>query len=213
LGEVLKAGWKKYLQPAALAVPVLLFFPFYKIAFPNKTPEYIVQHPKYYKKFGLLRWEDGKDHLLPQDFADMLGWKALAIKIDSIYSGLPNPGQTLILCDNYGQAGAINYYTANKNIVASSFNADYINWLKFDKKIIDVILVKETDDNDKERKKEIPLFDTVYLADKRINQYALEDTISIYVLKGAKIDINKRIKDEAERKKIRRQSTATAMQQ
>lgn len=64
-----------------------------------------------------------------------------------------------------------------------------------------MILVKEADDEDKERKSEIPIFDTVYLADKRINKFAREDTISIYVLKGAKADINKRIKDEADRKK------------
>jgi Dolichyl-phosphate-mannose-protein mannosyltransferase len=201
LADILKDGWKKYLQPIAILIPLLLFIPFYNIGFPNKKPEYIVQHPKLYKKFGLLRWEDGKDHLLPQDFADMLGWKELTIKVDSVCSKLPNLDQILILCDNYGQAGAINYYTTNKKIVASSFHADYINWLKFDKKIIDVILVKEADDEDKDRKEEIPLFDTVYLADKRINQYAREDTISIYVLKGAKVDVIKRIKDEAERKK------------
>jgi Dolichyl-phosphate-mannose-protein mannosyltransferase len=201
IADILKDGWRKYLQPVAIAIPLLLFIPFYKIGFPNKNPEYIVQHPKLYKKFGLLRWEDGKDHLLPQDFADMLGWKELAIKVDSICAKLPNPDQTLILCDNYGQAGAINYYTTNKKIVASSFHADYINWLKFDKKIIDVVLVKEADDEDKDRKEEIPLFDTVYLANKRINQYAREDTISIYVLKGATVDVLKRIKDEAERKK------------
>ena len=39
-------------------------------------------------------------------------------------------------------------------------------------------------------KKNVTLFDTVYLAVQRINQYAREDTISIYVLKGAKTDIN-----------------------
>lgn len=201
LADIFKEGSKKYLQPVAIAIPLLLFIPFYNIGFPNKNPEYIIQHPKPYKDFGLLRWEDGKDHLLPQDFADMLGWKQLAIKVDSVCSKLPNLDNTLILCDNYGQAGAINYYTKNKKIIASSFNADYINWLKYDRKIIDVVLVKEADDEDKDRKEEIPLFDTVYLADKRINQYAREDTISIYVLKGAKVDINKGIKDEAERKK------------
>ncbi|KKX47100.1 hypothetical protein L950_0228290 [Sphingobacterium sp. IITKGP-BTPF85] len=28
----------------------------------------------------MLTWEDGKEHQLPQDFADMLGWKELAKK-------------------------------------------------------------------------------------------------------------------------------------
>jgi hypothetical protein len=184
-----------------IAIPVLLFIPFYYIGFPNKSPGYIIQHSKPYKDLGLLRWEDGRDHSLPQDFADMLGWKELAAKVDSICSKLSNPEQTLILCDNYGQAGAINYYTTNKKIVASSFHADYINWLRFDKKIIDVVLVKEADDDDKDRKVEIPLFDTVYLAGKRINTFAREEEISIYVLKGARVDVNERIKEEADRKK------------
>lgn len=201
LAAQLKEGWKRILRPVSLAIPLLLFIPFYNIGFPNKKPEYIFQHPKVYKDLGLLRWEDGKDHAMPQDFADMLGWKELAAKVDSICSQLPHPEQVLILCDNYGQAGAINYYKTNKNIIASSFSADYINWLQFDKKIADVILVKESDDEDKGRREEIPLFDTVYLAVKRINPLAREDTISIYVLRGAKVDVNLRLKEEADRKK------------
>ncbi len=39
----------------------------------------------------------------------------------------PMQTETLVLCDNYGQAGAINYYTKT-GIKATSFNADYIDW-------------------------------------------------------------------------------------
>ena len=201
LANKIKSGWRRLLQPLFVAIPVLFFILMYNFAFPNKSPEYIIQHPETYKALGLLRWEDGKEHLLPQDFADMLGWKELSEKVDSICAKLPNLEHTLILCDNYGQAGAINYYTKNKKIVAQSFNADYINWLKSNEKIVDVVLVKEADDEDKERSTELPLFKEVYLAGKRINNYAREDTISVYVLKGAKVDINKRIKDEADRKR------------
>ncbi len=201
LGNQLKEGWKRYLQPVLILIPILFFIPMYNAFFPNKSPQYIVNNAKAYQKFGLLRWEDGKDHLLPQDFADMLGWKELAVKVDSVAGTLPDLEHTLILCDNYGQAGAINYYTKNNKVVAHSFNVDYINWLPLDMKIKDVILVKENNDDDKERKTEIPLFDTVYLAGKRINKFAREPEISIYVLRGAKVDVNKRIKDEMEEKK------------
>jgi len=199
--EKLNQGWKKYLQPVFIAIPMLVFIPMYQMAFPNKSPAYIVNNSGPDKKLGLHRWEDGKNHALPQDYADMLGWEQLAEKVDSIFSGLPNPDETLILCDNYGQAGAINYYTKNKKVIASSFNADYIDWFDLNKKITDVILVKEMDDEDKERKVEIPLFDSVYLAVKRINQYAREEEISIYVLRGAKVDVRKRIIEERDRKK------------
>jgi hypothetical protein len=90
----------------------------------------------------LLRWEDGKDHSLPQDFADMLGWKELAQKVDKEYSKLSKSGKTLVLCDNYGQAGAINYYS-NKKVRAVSFNADYLNWFDLSEKYSNVIRVKE----------------------------------------------------------------------
>lgn len=201
LVDILNQGWKKYLQLVLIAIPMLIFIPMYQIAFPNKSPQYIVNNSGPDKKMGLHRWEDGKDHALPQDYADMLGWKELAQKVDSISATLPNLEQTLILCDNYGQAGAINYYTKNKKVIASSFNADYIDWLNLDQKIVDVILVKEIDDEDKERKVEIPLFDTVYLAGKRINSFARESEISIYVLRGAKVDIMQRIIAERNEKK------------
>ncbi len=203
LGKVLKTDWRKYLQPVLLVIPVLFFIPMYRLVFPNKAPEEFIQNGEKYKALGLLRWEDGQDHALPQDFSDMLGWKELAEKTDSIYDHLENPDQTLILCDNYGQAGAINYYKNNKKLIASSFNADYINWLNLDEKIKDVVLIKEAaEDDDKLRKKEIPFFDTVYLAGRRINPFAREPEISIYVLKGAKIDVNSYInKQITERKK------------
>jgi hypothetical protein len=202
LGNILNKGWKRYFKPVLMILPILFFIPMYGFVFPNKSPEYKVNHPPKFKKDGMFRWEDGKTHKLPQDFADMLGWKELAVKVDSICSELPNLEHTFILCDNYGQAGAINYYVKNKKVIAHSYNADYINWISLNKKIDDVVLVKETHyDRDKDRQKEIPIFDSVYLAAQRINHYAREDTISIFVLKGAKMDVNKIIKADVEERK------------
>jgi Dolichyl-phosphate-mannose-protein mannosyltransferase len=201
LDNIFSTGYKKYLQPLVLAVPVLLFIPVYSIGFPNKKPDEIIANPKRYKDFGLLRWEDGKDHALPQDFADMIGWKALAEKVDSICATLPHPEETLLLCDNYGQAGAINYYSKNNSIPAMSFHADYINWFNLKQQITDVVLVKEMDDEDKGRREELPIFECVYLAGKRISKYAREPEISIYVLRGAKTDITRRLINEINQKK------------
>lgn len=203
IADILKDGWRKYLQPVAIAVPLLLFIPIFNVAFPNKSPEYIVQHSEKYKKLGLLRWEDGKDHLLPQDFADMLGWKELAQKVDSIYLRLPNKNNTLILCDNYGQAGAINYYTSQK-IQAVSFNADYINWFDLNKKYENLIRVKEAEEINVELQETSPFFQNSTLADSITNQYAREFGTGIFLFTGAKIDIRQRIKDEiAEEKNYR----------
>jgi hypothetical protein len=200
LGEMLNNGWKRYLQPVLIAVPILLFIPIYNVGFPNKSPEYIIQNSEKYKRFGLLRWEDGKDHLLPQDFADMLGWKELAIKVDSVYSSLPNKSNTLVLCDNYGQAGAINYYTSQK-IRAVSFSADYINWFDLTKKYENLIRVKDEGDANTELQETSPFFQISLLADSIKNRYAREFGTTIFSFTGAKIDIRQRIKDEIDEKK------------
>lgn len=200
LGEILKNDWKKYLQPVILAIPLLLFIPVFNVAFPNKSPEYIVQHSEKYRKFGLLRWEDGKDHIIPQDFADMLGWKELARKVDSVYVALPNNSNTLVLCDNYGQAGAINYYTRRK-IRAVSFNADYINWFDFEKKYENLIRVKEQGNVDYELQETSPFFQNATVTDSITNRYAREFGTTIFSFTGAKIDIRERVKSEIDAKK------------
>jgi hypothetical protein len=201
LGNILRKSWGNIVRTVLIILPILFFILLYQVAFPNKSPEYLVNNNQIHQRLGMLRWEDGKDHALPQDFADMLGWKELAWMVDSICSELPNLDNTFILCDNYGQAGAINYYTQNKNIAAHSYHADYINWIRFDRPITDGVLVKQSlYDNDKERENETPLFETVYLAAQRINRYAREDTISIYVLKGAKVDVNEIIKEDVQKR-------------
>ncbi|WP_176767745.1 ArnT family glycosyltransferase [Daejeonella rubra] len=195
LADLLKSGRLKYLQPLAVAIPVLFFIPMYNFAFPNKSPEHIIQNPERYKDTGQLRWEDGKDHAIPQDYADMLGWKELAHKTDSIYSTLPEQGKTLVLCDNYGQAGAINYYT-KKGIKAVSFNADYINWINLEQQYSNLIRIKYYEEIETELKTSGPYFKTSVLSDSISNPYAREYRTRIYTFTGAKIDINKRLRTE-----------------
>lgn len=200
LSNVLNTGWKRYLQPVFIIIPLLLFIPMYNLAFPNKSPEYVVNHSEKYKKLGMLRWEDGKDHALPQDFADMLGWKELALKTDSVYASLSNQKETLVLCDNYGQAGAINYYT-KKRIKAVSFNADYVNWFNLDVQYKNLIRVKEYEENSNEFKETSPYFEFSSIAGEITNKYAREYKTTLFVFTGAKININKRIEQEIKEEK------------
>ena len=200
LGHLLCTNRLKYLQAIALALPILFFIPLYKLAFPNKSPEYIVQNPQHYQESGQLRWEDGKNHKLPQDYADMLGWKELARKTDSLYSLVQNKEKTLVLCDNYGQTGAINYYS-NKGIRAVSFNADYLDWFNLEQRYSNLIRIKEYEEIETELQTSSPYFNKSSLADSVTNVYAREYNTRIYVFSGAKIDINKRILSEIERVK------------
>ena len=196
IGNFLENKRKRYLRPLVVMIPVLVMIPVADVLFPNKSPQYIINHQDSYKSLGLLRWEDGKEHLIPQDFADMLGWKELAHKIDSIYSNLPDNEKTLILCDNYGEAGAINYYTKFENVKAVSFNADYVNWFIPDRKIFNFIRVKSIESKDKELKKTSPFFESSVLADSITNRFSREFGTAIFVFKNPNIDVSDRLNEE-----------------
>ncbi|MBC7875363.1 MAG: glycosyltransferase family 39 protein, partial [Ferruginibacter sp.] len=67
----------------------------------------------FYEKIGMKhKWEDQKNHSLPQDFADMLGWKELTVKTESFFNSLPETTKrnTVIYCRHYGQAGSLKFY-------------------------------------------------------------------------------------------------------
>ncbi|CAG5002069.1 hypothetical protein DYBT9275_02800 [Dyadobacter sp. CECT 9275] len=192
-----------WLRPVAVLAIIGLFIPAFRVAFPMKSPADIALDSKTYKNLGLLRWEDGKDHELPQDFADMLGWKELAEKVDAAYEKISDKKHTLVLCDNYGQAGAINYYSKFKNISAVTLHADYIDWISLNDEVKNIILVQNADDDDKERKKEKPLFREIRQTDSLKNPFAREFGTSIYVLLDARVSINDILRKDMEEKRWR----------
>lgn len=203
--RILSTGWVKYLRIIFLISPVLSFIFMFQILLPVLSPTEIAEKKAMYDKFNLTRWEDGKIHDIPQDFADMLGWNELANIVDSAMQFVDDKGKTLIHCDNYGQAGAINYYSGELATEALSMNADYINWYPLNSMDIkNVILVKEASDRDSNREKEIPLFDSVFYIGKIENKYARENGTKVYLLKGAKQSINDILKKEIDERKNNR---------
>ncbi|WP_046368316.1 ArnT family glycosyltransferase [Flavihumibacter petaseus] len=202
LSHLLRPRWRMIAAPVLVAVPILVFLPLYQVAFPNRTPEYIINHQDRYQKFGLLRWEDGKDHPLPQDFADMLGWSELANKVDSVHATLARSGNTLVLCDNYGQAGAINYYS-KRGIRAVTFNADYINWFDLSRPYVNLVRIKTFEGPDTEMEETAKFFAKAALADSIANPHAREFRTRIYRFEQAHIDVNARIAAEIKEVKSR----------
>ncbi len=200
LGNVLNMGFRRLIKPILLLIPIALYFLFFRIGFSIESPTVILNNSETYQNLGLLRWEDGRDHKLPQDMADMLGWKELAEKVDAAVSTLVE-GHTLVLCDNYGQAGAINYYSKNKNISAVSFNADYINWFTLDKPFHNVIRVKEFQNKEGELEETGPFFEKAEVSGWVSNPLAREFRTTIYSFNGAKTDIVKRLTAEIEERK------------
>ncbi|GAC1379805.1 MAG: hypothetical protein NVSMB45_02330 [Ginsengibacter sp.] len=170
---------------------VLFFIGVSKFAFPILSPQQIIANASTFKKIGLLRWEDGKDHQLPQDFADMTGWKELAGKVDSCYNLINDKQHTAVLCNNYGEAGAINYYSKFKNINAVTENADYINWYNLTTPIFHVISIKDHLDPDSTRTNELAYFNKIQYFGQIENPYSRESKTNVYLFDEPKVDINK----------------------
>lgn len=199
LSHLLRKNWGKYLKPVALLIPIILFILTAPLAYPIGNPEYLkgvqARHPELMQN----RWEDGEIHDLPQDFADMLGWKELAEKVDLAYSKAPADEYTIIICDNYGQAGAINFYSKTKGVRAVTMNADYVNWFDLSREIKNVILVRDASDGISVR--EISLFEQSEEIGTITDPNAREYGTIIQLLLGAKTDINAILAREIEEKR------------
>lgn len=201
LSGFFETGWKSKLKPVLLLIPPALFFPAITLIHPYYSPERILENPPPYSLLGLNRWEDGKEHPIPQDFADMVGWSELATLVDSAYRMMPKEGRTLIICSNYGQAGAINFYSKIPELEALTMNADYLYWFDLEEKVDNLILVWEKDEQITDR--ELNFFEEYQEIGKITYPLAREIGTTVHFLRGAKVDINQILKEEvAEEKEI-----------
>jgi len=181
--EVTLKKWKTTLISFLVITQIIAFFFIVKYIMPFQKPSEIIADRESYERIGLLRWEDGVNHSLPQDFADMLGWKEMSDKALKAYKMLPTSelNNTLIYCDNYGQVGALNYYNRSKMPQAYSFATDYIYWLPDDIKIQNMLLVGKLPG-----KEVINMFKEYRLIGTVENEYSREKGTEIYLFLGAK---------------------------
>ncbi|TKC04729.1 glycosyltransferase family 39 protein [Pedobacter polaris] len=194
LSILLQHGWKYYIRYVAIVIILLFAYPLIETALPVYTPAKYANDAKEHKPFSEHTWEDGKKHFISQDFADMIAWKELALKVDSIYAGISDKKTVFILCDNYGQAGAINYYSKTKGLIANSFSADYVGWVDLDKEIKTVIRIKEIDNTDYTRDKS--LFGSIVQVAEIENKFAREKGTKVIILSYPKIDLAKLLRKE-----------------
>lgn len=201
LALLFNQGWKKYFRVLMIILPLALFSLTIKYAYPVLSPKQIVALHHKYARVGALRWEDGLQHDLPQDFADMLAWKEMAALTDIAYARVKDKSALLVRADNYGEAGAINYYSKFKNINAVTYNADYLYWFKMDKPVKHLILIREPNEEDPQRKKEQPFFRKITKIGEITTPYAREKGAAVFLLEDANIDINSRINTEIQGEK------------
>ena len=182
-------GWKY----AFIAIPFVLGIPTIPLLLPTWQPKKLAAYYEtmHMDKTGLLKWEDLKNHPLPQDFADMTGWKEMTEKTAKAYATLSEEEKkhTIIFADNYGQAGAINYYGKKHGLpTAYSDNASFLYWLPGSIHLDNLILI--TDDKEEMQHAFIKEFSSAVISDSITNNYSRENGSLIIILKGANEKMN-----------------------
>lgn len=153
-----------------------------------------------YRRLGFLRWEDQQDHPLPQDFADMLGWKEMAMKTANVFHSLDSAGvnHTVIDGGNYGEAGAMDYYGPALGLPpAMGRAANYLLWtpVNFYKQEKFILL---TDYREEMQDDFMKLFASAKLADSITTPLAREGGSIIIVLQGPGAEARKQWYDSYE---------------
>jgi hypothetical protein len=146
---------------------------------------------------GILKWEDQQDHALPQDFADMLGWEEMARKTAAIFQTLNSSQQakTIIFCDNYGMAGAIDYYGKKYGLPeAYSDNASFLYWISDSLHFQNLILL--TTDQEEMQHAFIKEFEHASVEGRITDTFARENGTQILLLTGASDAFKKFFQDK-----------------
>lgn len=196
--QILSRKGRLIVVPALIGFNLLFFVASAKLVYPVMSPAEINESKADFDQLGMLRWEDGKNHDLPQDFADMIGWREMAEKSLIAYQAIPPEElkNTLIFCDNYGQTGALNYYNRGKMPEAYSFNTDYIYWLPQLDRIQNILIIG---------KKPSPEIISMFAGFERVgvveNRYAREKNTAIYLLTGASPEVTNMFYKMAEERK------------
>ena len=178
----------RWLRVVFIVFPLVTGVLFLPIALPILPPQqlahlYVTIHAE---KTGALKWEDLKDHPLPQDFSDMLGWEEMSQKVAKAYNMLSDSEKqnAVIFCNNYGMAGAVTYYAAKYHLPAAySDNASFLYWIPSNINMQNFVLV--SDDPDEKQHDFAKGFVSVTKVDSITNVYAREYGDYIYLFKGA----------------------------
>ncbi|MGH2563275.1 MAG: glycosyltransferase family 39 protein [Ginsengibacter sp.] len=199
--ETFSADRAKAWRLVFVIVPCLVGIVFIPIALPLAKPAplahyYEVMHTS---RTGALKWEDLRNHPLPQDFADMLGWEEMTQKMAKAYNSLDSneKAHTFLFCDNYGEAGAVNYYRHKYNLPeVHSDNGSFLYWIPRNVHLDNLILI--TDDHEEMQHPFVKNFKSAVVADSVTNKYAVEKGSLIIIFKGANETMNKMWKEKIE---------------
>ena len=180
-------GRLQFIRYIIIAINIILALLILPVSLPVMKPE---QYVRFMNSIGMeksQRWEDGEYYDLPQDYADMIGWKELTgIVRDAYFSLTPEERQhCTIFANNYGEAGALNFYGKKDRLPhVVSFNDSFLYWAPDSVPFNIVIKVGESDDL-------LEMYDNVRIVSRISTPYAREYDVPVYLFKNPKTDVNK----------------------
>ena len=189
-------GWLRPALLTGMASLSLFIIPFSLPLLPMKQMAAYAADMAPYGFEQTLIWEDGKRYPLPQDYADMVGWKEVADIVTNAYHALPPAEQAncSIYAENYGLAGAIMYHTRDMPFPEPiSFSDNFRYWAPDSLEVETVIYVND------EVEEISYFFEDIQLAGQLDNPYARENGVGVYLLRGPRNDFAGFYKDLVKR--------------
>jgi hypothetical protein len=177
--------WLKLAAPAVIAISGILLAP---LALPILPVEKFIKY-SVFLGMGPSTYEEKELAQLPQYFADMFGWENMAATVARVYHSLPTEekSKTIIFAQNYGEAGAIEYYSKKYDLptVISSHNNYWLWGYGDDAAEVYIFLGGESDDYLKH------IFQVEQAATIRC-EYCMpyENNLPVYVCRNKKIKIS-----------------------
>lgn len=182
------AARMRWLKPAVAVFMLAIAVPIAPYSLPVLSFEKMAAYAEATKPYGLegaLRWEDGTLHALPQDYADMTGWRELAEIVIQTYRNLGDAERAhcIIFADNYGEAGAIRYYGHKHGLPEPiCFNGSFLFWAPDSLSDVSALLYV-----DFERDEDIvPFFEGVALVGEVRDPYARERGVKVFLYREPK---------------------------
>ena len=190
---------------------IMITIPFYfgylsmPLAMPIFNPQQLddLYQLRQVEVLGVLKWDDGRNHSLPQDFAEMLGWKQIAEHTLRVYKNLGSDAQskTIIYCSNSGLAGALTYYGKQMGLPpVISESGSFVYWMpeKYDVQNI-ILLSHSVPGKDDEIFRE---FANITEEDQFHDPYAKEDGVKIILCQAPFAQLNQVLEQRIARKKM-----------
>lgn len=185
--------FQRYMRLWLGYILLLLLMPFYIFTTPFAIPVLNVDaFINYSTRHGVSpkNSENSELGLLPQFFSDRFGWENLALQTSQVFKSLPKSerNNVVIFGQNYGEAGAIDYYRQTYNLppVVSAHNS-YWFWGYPD--FVDTNTVWIVIGSNKKDNREF--FESVELAASHTEKYGMPfENVDIFICRKPKMKID-----------------------